>query len=192
MSLLPALSGTARSAPWAMMTSRQSSRPWDTQRWNLPGERRLDPHTVASPRSLSKEVSDLRGLALRIQFGRTETFFDNESSNFLRFVLLHRLQEPLVTLTPILTLGGGGLKPHITTAKKILIEECREIQAKVRNLSTNLQNRSVPAEQHLYSNTSIKNVTSHFGDRYKNESIFFAISEMSGWRRGYLQLAAAG
>lgn len=65
---------------------------------------------------MSEEISDLRRLALSIQFGRTEAFFGNESSNFLWFVLLHRMQESLVTLTPILTLGG--LKPHVTIAYK--------------------------------------------------------------------------
>lgn len=62
---------------------------------------------------LSDQVSDLRGLALSIQFGRAETLFDNESHNFLRFILLHRLQESLITPIPILTLGGG-IKAHNT------------------------------------------------------------------------------
>lgn len=100
------------------MTSRQSARPWDTQRWNLPGERSLDQRAVASRLPPGREVADLRGLALGIQLCRAETFFDNESSHFLRFVLLHRLQEPLVALTPILTLEAHIIPVNEDTGRR--------------------------------------------------------------------------
>lgn len=161
-----------------MMTSRQSSRPWDAQRWNLAGERRLDPHTGASCWSLCKEVSDLRGLSLIIQFGRTETFFHNESSNFLRFVLLHRLQEPLVTPAPVLTLGVGGVGGFKITHHHHEKRYWQKRAGKYR------WKEGIEEQQHLYSNTGIKKnvLTSHFEDRNINGSIFFEIAEMSGWR----------
>lgn len=95
------------------------------------------------------ELSDLRGLALSIQFGRTETFFDNESSNFLRFILLHRLQQPLITLTPVLTLGEGVKNTHHHREKgtdrreQVNTGESKEFKSESAEL------------QHLYSNTSI-------------------------------------
>lgn len=52
------------------------------------------------------QVPNSRWLALSIQLRRTETFFDDESGDFVGFILLHSLQEPLIALTPVLTLRG--------------------------------------------------------------------------------------
>lgn len=62
----------------------------------------------------SNNKISLRWLALSIQLGWTETFFDNESSDFVRFILLHSLQQPFITLAPVLTLWGQGSQSKIS------------------------------------------------------------------------------
>ena len=61
---------------------------------------------------------DLRRLALSVQLGGTETFLDDESRDLVGFILLHGLQQPLITLTPVLTLGGGENRSSPCTAPK--------------------------------------------------------------------------
>lgn len=62
-----------------------------------------DLHRVVKAKN---EAVNLRRLALGIQLGRTETFFDNEGRDFIGFILFHSLQEPFITLIPVLTLRG--------------------------------------------------------------------------------------
>lgn len=60
----------------------------------------------------NNEMLNSRRFALGIELGRTEPFFDDESRDFLRFVLLHGLQESLIALTPVLTLRGQIQRGH--------------------------------------------------------------------------------
>lgn len=76
---------------------------------------------------------NLRRLALSIQLGGTEAFFDDEGRDFVRFILLHSLQEPLITLTPVLTLRGPSKRTghHPEVPQRKLIPHC---------ISHNIQN----------------------------------------------------
>lgn len=102
------------STPWERMTSRQSNRPRDAQRWNLWTMSLIVDvffyKNVAKARPTYGLTSELkskvhsRWFALRVQFGWVETFLHQQRGYFFRIILFNSLQQSIIGLTPVLTL----------------------------------------------------------------------------------------
>lgn len=105
---------TLMSTPWERMTSRQSNRPRDAQRWNLWTMSLIVDvffyKNVAKARPTYGLTSELkskvhsRWFALRVQFGWVETFLHQQRGYFFRIILFNSLQQSIIGLTPVLTL----------------------------------------------------------------------------------------